>query len=93
MKDLIVIIDGAMMTSKEDAHNYLKRKLNFPEYYGHNLDALNDMLAEMADVHFVMYRHDIMVEKLGAYGESLLEVFEEAVSEHKNFISMSYDNE
>ena len=30
----------------EDGHNYLKEVLNFPDYYGKNLDALYDCLTE-----------------------------------------------
>ena len=31
----------------EDGHNYLKEVLNFPDYYGKNLDALYDCLTEI----------------------------------------------
>lgn len=31
----------------EEGHNYLKEVLNFPDYYGKNLDALYDCLTEI----------------------------------------------
>ncbi|MDO5849957.1 MAG: barstar family protein [Methanobacteriaceae archaeon] len=31
----------------ENYHDYLKNKLNLPDYYGNNLDALYDILTEM----------------------------------------------
>lgn len=38
-------IDGNLI--KKDGHDYLKDVLNFPEYYGKNLDALYDCLCEI----------------------------------------------
>lgn len=38
-------IDGKLI--KEDGHDYLMEILNFPEYYGKNLDALYDCLTEI----------------------------------------------
>ena len=39
-----VILDGRHMGNHEEYHPYLARKLDFPDYYGNNLDALYDML-------------------------------------------------
>lgn len=38
-------IDGNLI--KKEGHDYLKDVLNFPEYYGKNLDALYDCLCEI----------------------------------------------
>ena len=38
-------IDGNLI--KKDGHDYLKDVLNFPDYYGKNLDALYDCLCEI----------------------------------------------
>lgn len=38
-------IDGKLI--KENGHDYLMEVLNFPDYYGKNLDALYDCLCEI----------------------------------------------
>ena len=38
-------IDGKLI--KKDGHDYLMVALNFPDYYGKNLDALYDCLCEI----------------------------------------------
>lgn len=67
-------LDGKKMTSREEAHKYLKEVFNFPEYYGANLDALHDCLAEMADVEVELLNVDDMLAALGKYGEKLFQV-------------------
>ncbi|WP_224988025.1 barstar family protein, partial [Bacillus amyloliquefaciens] len=41
---LKVIIDGKDVTSTEALHRILKDQLDFPDYYGENLNALWDCL-------------------------------------------------
>lgn len=38
-------LDGKLI--KKEGHDYLKEALNFPDYYGNNLDALYDCLCEI----------------------------------------------
>ena len=45
------------ITSKSDFHKLIKDTLNFPEYYGNNLDALYDLLTEYSEpleIEFLM---------------------------------------
>ena len=42
-----IILNAKRMTSREQAHAYLARRLRLPEWYGKNLDALNDCLGEI----------------------------------------------
>jgi RNAse (barnase) inhibitor barstar len=44
-----IILDGQYLLEKETSHVYLQEKLNLPEYYGKNLDALYDCLCEMEE--------------------------------------------
>ena len=43
-------LDGKLI--KKDGHDYLKKALNFPNYYGKNLDALYDCLTENNQFEF-----------------------------------------
>ena len=41
-------ITEAQLTSQEELHAYLKKKLEFPDYYGANLAALADCLSDIS---------------------------------------------
>ena len=75
----MIVLDGKRMTGRQAMHEELKRKLDLPDYYGGNLDALNDCLGERRE------RELIVIENAGAfldfcedsegYGLGLLRVF------------------
>ncbi|MEA1975856.1 MAG: barstar family protein [Bacillota bacterium] len=82
-----IILDGNKMTSKKETHIYLKEMMNLPNYYGHNLDALWDILTSTC------YKQNIslinthnLINHLNKYGENLIKVFKEASDENKNII-------
>lgn len=76
-------LDGARMTDRAEAHDYLARRLALPEYYGRNLDALYDCLSSgMEDTEIELQNADALVEALGAYGGLLLRVMEDAAAEN-----------
>lgn len=56
----IVDFDCKTWTDEKEMHKQLKQKLNFPDYYGENFDALNDCLSdiEILDTgQIVTFRH------------------------------------
>jgi ribonuclease inhibitor len=44
-----VILDFNVTETREDVHAYLAMKLDLPDYYGGNLDALYDMLTSLGE--------------------------------------------
>lgn len=49
-----VILNCEKLLQREQAHEYLAKMLDFPEYYGKNLDALFDCLTELSDRTIVL---------------------------------------
>jgi len=68
-----LILDGNLIN--EQGHDYLSKALNFPDYYGKNLDALYDCLCEI--------KVDIELINAGAVDEDILDTFEDAALENE----------
>jgi ribonuclease inhibitor len=72
-----IILDGSQFTNKAELHAILKSKLQLPDYYGNNLDALWDCLT--GDVKLPMNIEWINFqnskELLGDYAEKTLNIF------------------
>ena len=85
----IVVIDGRKMTDRETAHTYLKRKLELPEFYGKNLDALFDCLCEMTNVQIILTYIPEMKDNLRRYADNLVNVFEAAEEKNPKFSFIS----
>lgn len=84
----IIILDANYMESKIDLHKYIERKLNLPDYYGRNLDALNDVLSEFSDeLTIKIVNTKNAKKKLGEYWDSFIEVIEN-ISEDYGKISL-----
>ena len=70
-----VILDCNNLAERAQAHEYLAKMLNFPEYYGKNLDALYDCLMDLGDCAVTLENADTVD---GGYGAVVLKVLEEA---------------
>jgi len=77
-----IILDGNMLLNKETAHDYLKKMLELPEYYGENLDALYDCLTELQDVEITIYAK----QQENIYFNRMIRVFKEAAKENDKII-------
>lgn len=80
-----ILLNGREMTNKKDAHLYIKRKLDLPDYYGENLDGLWDLLTTVSgSMKIVIFNKKSIIENLGEYGHSLINIFQESAAENKN---------
>lgn len=85
-----VTLSGNKMLTKEAMHTYLARKLKFPSYYGKNLDALHDCLGDIIHpLRITVTFTDRLVEELGDYGKTFLEVLKD-VAEENPHITVSF---
>jgi len=72
----IVDLDCTKWTDTNQIHKHLKKQLDFPDYYGENLNALNDCLSDLEINEpglVIVFRHFQSVEKDIAHG--LIDIF------------------
>ncbi|MGG0156521.1 barstar family protein [Bacillus velezensis] len=79
----IVIIDGKDVTSIEALHRILEDQLDFPDFYGENLNALWDCLTGWIEypLTLVWKNFEISQKELGSDADDVLELFQEAQAE------------
>ena len=75
-----IVLEGRLLARKENAHEYLKEVMHFPEYYGKNLDALHECLTDLADTDIVI----MVPEEMDEYLKRVLRVFKAAEKENQN---------
>lgn len=81
----IYVLDGNKMTSKEEAHEYIAKELQFPDYYGKNLDALEDCLEDMpADTVIEILFKDAARDNLGKYADKIFRIFDKVKEEFRD---------
>jgi len=71
-------LDCRQMEDREHLHDYLAQTLEFPSWYGRNLDALYDMLCDQLPVCLI-FDH---TEVLETYGQTALEIFRDAAKQN-----------
>ena len=83
----IVILDGKDLVSEEKTHHILKDKLELPDYYGENLNALWDCLTGWVNLPLKIIWNDFDYSKsqLGDFADELLSLFNEAKEEIEGF--------
>ena len=78
-------VDLGNIYTKEALHYHLKKDLEFPDYYGRNLDALMDCLTDMReDSEIEILNLSELVDNLGDYAERTLSVFHRAAFENRH---------
>ena len=74
---MAIILEGRAMTDRVAAHTHLAQRLDLPEYYGRNLDALYDVLMELTG-EIILDDPAAVTAQLGRYGEAMLAAMQEA---------------
>ena len=74
-------LDFKKFMTPGEAHEYIAKKLGFPEYYGKNLDALYDCLTDITDdVRIEIKNYDALDFRENA----MVEVFLDAAAENSS---------
>ena len=84
-----ITLDLTPFVEKISLHSYLKEALNFPFYYGANLDALHDELSsEMAQTRIIVRYPAQPAGQMASYMPRLLRVFRDSAQEnyHLEFV-------
>ena len=75
-----IVLDFNDFENARAAHEFLAQHLDFPDYYGHNLDALFDVLStERRDTNVLILHKD------AAFAKGFLAVFRAAAAENTHF--------
>lgn len=78
-----VTIDCTAMVDEASVHDTFASALNFPAYYGRNLDALYDLLSSASELTLTLSNADAW-NKLFRYGDNLRLTIEDAVKDNPN---------
>lgn len=82
--DMEYVLDCRRMRGKRKAHTYIAESLSFPDYYGHNLDALYDCLREMPEAHIVLQCPEALGDE--GYGAALKKTFYDAMEDNPRLV-------
>lgn len=47
-------LDADRLTNREDMSDYMQKAFSLPEYFGRNLDALNDCLEDVDEEYYIV---------------------------------------
>ena len=75
---MTVKLDFKDINNKDELH-HLKEKLELPEYYGNNLDALHDCLSERKELMLIcISNYGNLKKSLGEYAEILIQILKDS---------------
>jgi ribonuclease inhibitor len=83
-----IYIDFSNIGDAEEFYAQLKEKINLPDYFGDNLDALSDVISGDLEMPLHLEFVNMSVDQLETF-EDLLETLEDAEDEVEGF-SFSY---
>jgi ribonuclease inhibitor len=84
---MIIILKGSKINTIEEFHKEISEILEFPNYYGNNLDALWDCLIGWVEPPLTIIWKDFELskERLGTFAIKVKLIFEDAAKEIDDF--------
>ena len=79
------LLNGKRMKTREEAYDHISQVMQFPEYFGRNLDALYDLLTER-EADITLRNADDLLNALGAYGCDMIKCFFDAAQSNANLV-------
>lgn len=79
-----ISLDGKYLQRTGKGHLYLMQMLDFPEYYGKNMDALYDQLTEIAEPV------TLRIENSEAMDAQMRRVFQEAALDNEGVLFVNF---
>lgn len=80
-----LVIDLSFVKSKDEIHEILASWLEFPKYYGKNLDALFECLCEINSQTIVIFKQfDDFKTRFNQYANDFILCFKDAVCQNEN---------
>jgi ribonuclease inhibitor len=76
-----VILEGKRLQDPQEAYPYLKEKLDLPDHFGENLDALYDCLTEICGMSII--RIEAMMPEESEFYRRLIRVMQDAADENR----------
>lgn len=74
-----ITIDCLKISDKEELHDTLAKALNFPDWYGKNLDALYDCLTSIfEEITITIENFSVLEKNLGSYAAAFMKVMKKA---------------
>ena len=80
------VIHGSQIADWDALYTKVANDLQFPEWFGYNLDALFDCLTELGESQITIYRWERLAQTLGERAGKLRKVLIEAGTENPNLI-------
>ena len=87
-----IVIDGSLITTKEEFYEFMRSALGSDLLAGSNLDALHDALTTVSySADFIVEGQSLLEHNLGSFWDQVCEVFNDSLDENYN-ISLSYES-
>ena len=87
-----IVIDGSLITTKEEFYEFMRLSLGSDLLIGSNLDALHDALTAVSySAEFIVEGQSLLEHNLGSFWDEVCEVFNDSLDENYN-ISLSFES-